>query len=123
MHLWKTREQWEEVLKEPGIDGIYVSMSLFSEKTFLSEVFETVEEASKREKECFLTLPYVLREGKMDGKEAEIQKIAKKVDGFLVRNLEELGYLRDLGLIQKAIGDYSLYSFNEKARDFLWMKE
>ncbi len=115
----ETREQWEEVLKEPGIDGIYVSMSLFSEKTFLSEVFEAVEEASKREKECFLTLPYVLREGKMDGKEAEIQKIAQKVDGFLVRNLEELGYLRDLGLIQKAIGDYSLYSFNDESQRFL----
>ena len=58
-------------------------------------------------------LPYMLREGRMDRQEEEIREIAKKADGFLVRNLEELGYLKDLGLIRKVVGDYSLYSFND----------
>lgn len=115
----ETKEQWEEVLKEPGIDGIYVSMSMFSEKDFLAEVLDVAEKIHKQEKECFLALPYVLREGKMDARKTEIQKIAQKVDGFLVRNLEELGYLKDLGLSQKAISDYLLYSFNDESQSFL----
>lgn len=115
----ETREQWAEVLKEPGIDGVYAGMSLFSEKAFSEEVLEAVEEAHKKGKECYLMLPYMLREGRMDGQEEEIRKIAKKADGFLVRNLEELGYLKDLGLIRKVVGDYSLYSFNDESQSFL----
>lgn len=74
----ETREQWEEVLKEPGIDGVYAGMSLFSEKAFSEEVLEAVEEALKKGKECYLMLPYMLREGRMDGQEEEIREIAKK---------------------------------------------
>ena len=46
-------------------------------------------------------------------------KIAEQCEGFLVRNLEELGYLSKLGLLQKAVTDYSVYAFNDNAKNTL----
>ena len=48
-----------------------------------------------------------------------MQEIGRRADGFVIRNLEELGYLKALGLEGKAVGDYSLYSFNDLSQEFL----
>src|SRR5699024_8051627 len=47
------------------------------------------------------------------------RNLGKDIDGFLVRNLEELGYLKELGLENKIVCDYSLYTFNDIAGEFL----
>lgn len=52
-------------------------------------------------KECYLAFPYIQREKILEGKEAELENLAGCLDGFLVRNLEELGYLNRLGLAKK----------------------
>ena len=41
-----------------------------------------VEEAHKKGKEFYLMLPYMLREGRMDGMEQAIQELAKKQKDF-----------------------------------------
>ena len=45
--------------------------------------------------------------------------LAGCLDGFLVRNLEELGYVKSLGLAEKAVCDHSLYAFNDASKAFL----
>lgn len=45
--------------------------------------------------------------------------MAEQCEGFLVRNLEELGYLSKLGLQEKIITDYSVYTFNNHAKNML----
>lgn len=113
------REQWETALKQREVTGIFCSMSMFKRKEFLKEVLWAAEETHRAGKEFYLALPYMLREGRMDGMEREITQIAEKTEGFLVRNLEELGYLKKLGLLFKAVTDYSVYSFNDLAEEFL----
>ena len=73
----------------------------------------------KQGKEFYLALPYMLRDGQLAGEEQEFLKIAEQCEGFLVRNLEELGYLSKLGLLQKAVTDYSVYAFNDNAKNTL----
>lgn len=113
------KEQWEAALSQEEVDGIYCSISMYSVKNFREEVLQDIQVTHQAGKEYYLTLPYVLREGRLDNRIQAIREMGKSADGFVIRNLEELGYLKNLGLERKAVGDYSLYSFNDLSQNFL----
>lgn len=113
------KEQWEAALSQEEVDGIYCSISMYSAKNFREEVLQDIQVTHQAGKEYYLTLPYVLREGRLDNRIQAIREVGKSADGFVIRNLEELGYLKNLGLERKAVGDYSLYSFNDLSQNFL----
>ena len=135
--LVNTREQLEAVLNEldnntslgkdgvgaatSGIQRIYVDSNLF----LSLETSLVVEKAKKLE--LFISLPYVTREEEWDGTR-EIDRVLEKMSqvneantieftfaGLLVRNLEQLGYLREIGYSGKVILDYSMYVWNREA--------
>lgn len=115
----ETREQLEAVLEEKDIQGVYCHISMFDKKQLWKEAFETMYQVHKRGKEFYLALPYMLRDGQLMDMEQEFLKMAEQCEGFLVRNLEELGYLSKLGLLEKAVTDYSVYTFNDNAKNTL----
>lgn len=115
----ETREQLEAVLEEKDIQGVYCHISMFDKKQLWKEAFETMYQVHKREKEFYLALPYMLRDGQLMDMEQEFLKMAEQCEGFFVRNLEELGYLSKLGLLEKAVTDYSVYTFNDNAKNTL----
>ena len=115
----ETKEQLEAVLEEKAIQGVYCHISMFEKKQLWKEAFETMCQVNEKGKEFYLALPYMLREGQLADEEQEFLKIAEQCEGFLVRNLEELGYLSKLGLLQKAVTDYSVYAFNDNAKNTL----
>lgn len=115
----ETREQLEAVLEEKDIQGVYCHISMFDKKQLWKEAFGTMYQVHKREKEFYLALPYMLRDGQLMDMEQEFLKMAEQCEGFLVRNLEELGYLSKLGLLEKAVTDYSVYTFNDNAKNTL----
>ena len=47
-------------------------------------------EALQAGKEFYLAMPYMLREGRLDGCEDIFRNLGEDIHGFLVRNLEEL---------------------------------
>ena len=114
-----TREQLKAALESPWLTGIYGEISLFSDKELEKSVAEVAQRARQTGKEFYLAMPHILREGRFEGKEEIIQRLGEQTAGFLVRNLEELGYLKKLGLLQKTICDSSVYSFNDQAQKFL----
>lgn len=115
----ETKEQLEAVLEEKAIQGLYCHISMFEKKQLWKEAFETMYQVHEKGKEFYLALPYMLRDGQLADEEQEFLKIAEQCEGFLVRNLEELGYLSKLGLLQKAVADYSVYAFNDNAKNTL----
>lgn len=115
----ETREQLEAVLEEKDIQGVYCHISMFDKKQLWKEAFETMYQVHKRGKEFYLALPYMLRDGQLMDMEQEFLKMAEQCEGFLVRNLEELGYLSKLGLLEKTVTDYSVYTFNDNAKNTL----
>ncbi len=115
----ETKEQLEAVLEEKDIQGVYCHISMFDKKQRWKEAFETMYQVHKQGKEFYLALPYMLRDGQLADEEQEFLKMAEQCEGFLVRNLEELGYLSKLGLLQKAVTDYSVYAFNDNAKNTL----
>ncbi len=64
-----------------------------------------------------LLLPYVFR----SGNEGTLQRILdrEKPERVLIRNMEELGYLRDKGFKGEIYADASLYSFNKESMKVL----
>lgn len=117
--LTETREQWKAALETDFVTGIYCGISMAGLKELEQNTRELAEEAAKSGKEFYLAMPYMLREGRLDGYEDIFRNLGKDIDGFLVRNLEELGYLKELGLENKIVCDYSLYTFNDIAGEFL----
>lgn len=115
----ETWEQMEEALTRAEVDGIYCSISMFWGESFEEKTRYAVEYIKEFGKECYLAFPYIQREGILERKEAELVNLAGCLDGFLVRNLEELGYLKRLGLADKAVCDHSLYAFNDESKAFL----
>ena len=115
----ETKEQLEAVLEEKDIQGVYCHISMFDKKQRWKEAFETMCQVHKQGKEFYLALPYMLRDEQLADEEQEFLKIAEQCEGFLVRNLEELGYLSKLGLLQKVVTDYSVYAFNDDAKNTL----
>lgn len=114
-----TEEQLQAALESSWLTGIYGEISLFSGKNLEKSVEETAYRARQAGKAFYLAMPHILRDGCFEGKEEIFQRLGEQTDGFLVRNLEELGYLKKLGLLQKTICDYSVYSFNDQAQKFL----
>lgn len=117
--LAETREQWKAVLESRRVTGVYASLSMIGLKNLKEEVKKAAEEASLAGMEFYLAMPYVLREGRLDSFGEIFRELGKDIDGFLVRNLEELGYFKALGLGEKLVCDYSLYHFNDQAKEFL----
>lgn len=115
----ETWEQMEEALRREEVDGIYCSISMFWGDSFEEKTRYAMEYIKEFGKECYLAFPYIQREKILEGKEAELENLAGCLDGFLVRNPEELGYLKRLGLAKKAVCDYALYAFNDEAKAFL----
>ena len=115
----ETWEQMEEALRRPEVDGIYCSISMFWGDSFEEKTRYAVEYIKEFGKECYLAFPYIQREKNLESKEAELMNLAGCLDGFLVRNLEELGYVKSLGLAEKAVCDHSLYAFNDASKAFL----
>ena len=71
----ETREQLEAVLEEKDIQGVYCHISMFDKKQLWKEAFETMYQVHKREKEFYLALPYMLRDGQLMDMEQELSLI------------------------------------------------
>lgn len=112
----ETKEQLEALLKQKEVQGVYCNISMFDKKQLLGDILRTIEKVHNEKKEFYLALPYVVREQQLLELQDKILEIAEQSEGFLARNLEELGCLKDLGLLNKTITDYSLYSFNDCAK-------
>lgn len=103
------------VLKYPEISRIYYEISTTNVKE-LKFITDKVHDSFR---EIFLVMPYIFRNRAVaffDQNKQDI--IAAGVDGFLVKNLEELQYLRESGISGSIVLDYNVYKFNDRAADF-----
>ncbi|MBO5291685.1 MAG: U32 family peptidase [Lachnospiraceae bacterium] len=113
-------------LKEPGLDRLYLPAECFQTKHTengigIGSVLAQVE-LYRRENPGFsfyMALPYIFRERSERFMEEVWRNLQiPQVDGVLVRNLEEIGWLRDRNY-QKAIQtDAGLYVWNREAERF-----
>ncbi len=110
--LVRTQEQLKAARKliEKGepIGRIYVDSDLFLESD-LSGLDQC---------QVVAVLPYITREEDWDGS-SFAWEIAQKAEAVLVRNLEQLGLLKDKEYKGRVILDYGVYTWNHGALEFL----
>ncbi len=116
-------EQLEAVCKVQEIGRIYADCGMFSRENFSKEVEDAMRKAKVQGKQFFLWLPHIVRDVELDGRKESFSALVRAgLDGFLVRNLESAGILKEMGLLHKAVLDSNMYTLNGEAQKF-WEKE
>lgn len=119
----RTMEQLEAVWAAPDICRIYADCGMFSKKEFVPQVTKWIKKAEEAGKAFYLHLPHVVRDRELDGRSEHFTELVEKgLAGFLVRNLESYGILRKMGMQDKTVLDYNVYTMNTECQEF-WKKQ
>ena len=105
-------DYFNDLLEFPRIDGIYVEQ----ERLRPDKIKSMVAAAHAKGKSLYIALPYVWNEEAERTLNREIAAIIGALpDGYLVRNLDELGLLSDRNVRGLKILDAGLYSWNSSS--------
>lgn len=101
-----------------SIKKVSFSEDLFYQEGIISDALEFLKE---KEVELSIAFPKVVRSNTLKELQSHIRnrKELSYISSFLVGNLELLHYLQRHFKDKELYGDYSLYSFNKKAYDFI----
>lgn len=109
-------ECFEQAVRSPEVSRIYIDSAHFQPNTWKA----LADKAHKEGKECMLTMPHIFRteaERFFDSHRQEL--IEAGFDGFLLRSLEECGYLKKKQIEGRWIFDFGLYGMNQEAQEQL----
>lgn len=115
--LTETLEQFETTLQQPEAERIYLETFALGRKRLCRELKDFAGRAHQAGKECYLALPHVFRMETVQWYERNWKQITDAgMDGYLVRNLEELSFLKEMGVPGSMMqGDYHLYAYSNEA--------
>lgn len=119
--LVSEKNQWQVVLEDDRISTVYLDLQNLS----LKEQIQCCKETKERGKKTFLVLPHIFREKEKVRYQAELEDFYEgEWDGFLVKSLEELTFLKEYGLdnIFELRLNYNLYVFQTEAKEFFRKK-
>ncbi|MGN0361401.1 MAG: U32 family peptidase [Bilifractor sp.] len=114
-----------------GLSAIWLDAEMFLQKENVSiPLAETVHSLHQCRKDAYLMLPYIMRRDS----EKQLALLIRAYDKvcreqsagrnpvILVRNLEELGLLRDMDLAAATVLDAGIYTMNNRAEEFFTRK-
>ena len=109
-------ECFDAVVFSPNVNRLYIEAAHFEPERWN----QYVNACHEKGKECFLTMPHIFRI------EAQLffdrhQNYLKEAgfDGFLIRSMEEPGYLKKTGIRGNLIFDFGVYGMNNQAQKML----
>lgn len=116
-------QQLKAVMDVSGINRVYVDCGMFPVDSFYDSVLKVIKDGEKRKKECYLMLPHMVRDRELKGRKESFNRLVENgMSGFVVRNMESYGVLKQMGLEKKAILDFNLYTMNDESQKF-WKKQ
>lgn len=114
--LTETREQLSAVLEQPEAARVYLEWSMLEEGRELAGLSRLAADIHAAGKEAYLALPYIFRRKTAAWMEQHITQIAETaLDGYLVRNLEEIGFLNKYDKTKGIQADYGVYAYSNEA--------
>lgn len=106
----ETKEQAMHLVDESDISGMYLNYDAME---------LCMARGAQHQKDLYLTLPYITRGSAPEGFWDKCQTwLENGMKGFLVRNLESYGMLRDLGWQKYCVLDASVYTWNNESIAF-----
>ena len=121
----QTEEQLGEVLRQGAVTRVCISsMRYDSQKAFQEYAASDVDRCHEQSIQCWYVMPWIFREESRNyfRQKKEMMSILEQFDGLLIKNLEEMEYLQDMGYRGKIALDANLYIWNSRAMRF-WKKE
>ena len=115
--LVRSEEQLETVRDIDELDEIYIESPLCLREGTTA----IVDDMQKQGKKVYAALPYIFRTPAMKQFEAKYERLHTEYDGVLIRNYEELEWLREHSFEKQIHSDYNMYIFNRRAKE--WMQE
>lgn len=121
--LVTTKEQLKTVLdydlSSGIIERVFVDSNLFLSMGDDAKAKIEAKKAGECDMKFYAALPYITREESWDGS-LEVKRVADAInlssfDGILVRNLEQLGALKEYGYKGNISFDYGVYNWNREA--------
>ena len=119
----ETFEQFYALLGQRGVSGIYLDCCMFlqpytAERGILfGQAMQMLHDKGKR---GYLALPQIWRErGIRSFERIFTGTVLEQADGFLLRSMEQLEYLRGFAGKKELIADSSVYTYNREARGVL----
>ena len=110
--LYENPRHLAELLAEAAVERLYLPL----ERMTFGQLAEAVSRCREAGKEAYLALPYLFRKETAE----ELQKNRRQLeaaagDGWLVRTLDEAGFLEAEGFSGRRVFDAGLYSWNREA--------
>lgn len=115
----ETREQLNAVFKSGVfVSSIYVDSHMYNRASFMEELEQDIQRAHEEGKELYLKLPAIFREHTSKYyKEIKSRINNCDLDGVVVRNYEELFFVKEELPLKKVVIDHSLYTYNDYAKE------
>lgn len=116
LHVYLEKQEYVDTfLGMEGVDALYLDSCVFD----LEELKQIVEK-NREKKELIYVLPHIFRKKEAEWLDAIYEKLySSGMDGFLVKNYEELQYLKEKGCSLPVRCDYTIYTYNNRAKQFL----
>ena len=114
--MLSSMEQYMIVKQEKQISEIYLDLQFFSKEAIIEII------KGEKERTCYVVLPPVLRSAFVESVTqllAELMKDSTISVGVVVRNIDELAYLKQIEYHGNIVTDHSLYVMNDYAVRFV----
>lgn len=114
----ETKEQVKVCMNHSNVSAIYVDSQMFSKSNYSKELSEIAADIHAAGKEVYLRLPVIFRGDTADFYKSiakELEQISQ--DGFVVRNYEEIWFVKEHFPNRRMIADHTLYTYNDFAKN------
>lgn len=114
----ETKEQLKVLLKHDYVTTIYLDTQMYERKNFVEALNKDVLCISEAGKEVFLRLPVIFRAKTSDFYQSIVFELKNiDLDGFVVRNYEELQFVKEFFSDADIVIDHNLYTYNDYAKE------
>jgi len=114
----ETREQFDAILNHAFVTTVYVDAQMYDRNVFGRSLGQDVARIHEAGKEIFLKLPVIFRANTSKFYQSVVSVLKEiKLDGFVVRNYEELEFVKEHFSNANIVIDHNLYTYNDYAKN------
>lgn len=107
-------------LKPAAKSGLFKRIYIESAAFGVDDILQAVKYIKDKGIEAYIAMPYIFRKAAEDDFDRVLGVIKdSQIDGYLVRSLCEIQYLRDNNIKRNIVTDHNMYAFNHEAQTFL----
>jgi len=114
----ETKEQLDVILKHQCVSTIYLDVQMYHRNTFVENLKQDITRIHSSEKKVFLRLPVIFRAKTSEFYQSIVSELKNaNLDGFVVRNYEEMQFVKEHFADADIVVDHNLYTYNDYAKD------